>query len=172
MPDEIINAWKDIPTWMSGHCKIVFIYNKPFWRENNYSGEVFSHYGPLSEIYDASPQSEEHYALTSFVGLNSQQRKQVDQKQLIDSSMAQLQRLFGDESKNVIDIQIKDWSLDEHTTTETDLTSPMQHPQYPEDTSKHFWNKKLILAGTEVAREHGGYLEGAIESADEAIKYC
>ena len=172
MPDEIINTWNDIPTWMSGHCKIVFIYEKPFWRESNYSGEVFSHYGPLSEIYDASPDSEDYYALTSFVGLNSHQRKQIDEQQLINSSMAQLQRLFGDESKNVTDIQIKDWSRDKHTTTEIDLTSPMQHPHYPENIPKYFWNKKLILAGTEVANEHGGYLEGAIESADQAIKYC
>jgi len=169
MPDEINEAWKNIPTWMSGHCKLVFVYDKPFWRDNKFSGEVFSHYGPLSEIYDASPESEDYYALTSFVGLNSHQRKQVDKQQLIDSSMAQLQRLFGDDSKNVIDIKIKDWSLDEYTTTEIDLTSPMQHPQYPDDIPKHFWDKKLLLAGTEVAREHGGYLEGAIESADEAI---
>jgi len=169
MPEDITNTWKNIPTWMSGHCKIIFIYDKPFWRTNSLSGEVFSHYGPLSEIYDACPESEEYYALTSFVGLNSHQRKKIDVKRLIDSSMAQLQRLFGDESKNVSDIQIKDWSLDEYTTTDLDLTSPMQHPQYPEDIPKHFWDKKLILAGTEVAREHGGYLEGAIESADEAI---
>jgi len=30
-------------------------------------------------------------------------------------------------------------------------------------------NKNIILAGTEVARENGGYLEGALESADEAL---
>ena len=83
--------------------------------------------------------------------------------------MTQLQRLFGDESQNTCDIQLKDWSLDENTTTESDLTSPMQHPQYPEDAPRHFWDEKVMLAGTEVAREHGGYLEGAIESADEAI---
>jgi len=30
-------------------------------------------------------------------------------------------------------------------------------------------NKKIILAGTEFARENAGYLEGALESADEAL---
>jgi len=169
LPEEISNTWKSTATWMSSHCKIIFIYDKPFWRENNLSGEVFSHYGPLSEIYDASPENEEYYALTSFVGLNSEQRKKIDEKNLIDLSLAQLKRLFGEESKNVSDIQIKDWSLDEHTASELDLTSPMQHPEYPQDIPKHFWDKSIILAGTEVASEHGGYLEGAIESADEAI---
>jgi monoamine oxidase len=154
---------------MSGHCKIVFIYEKPFWREQGLSGEVFSHRGPLSEIYDATPVDEEYYALTSFVGLNAQQRKKMGHEQLIEACMAQLQRLFGEDSKNTLDIKIKDWSQDTNTSTEMDLISPMQHPQYPDALPRSFWDKKLILAGTEVARQHGGYLEGALESADEAI---
>jgi monoamine oxidase len=165
----ITEALGDIPTWMSGHCKIIFIYEKPFWREQNLSGEVFSHYGPLSEIYDATPVAEEYYALTSFVGLNAQQRHQMGHEQLIEACMVQLHRLFGDDSKNTLDIKIKDWSQDKNTSTEVDLSSPMQHPQYPDALPRSFWDEKLILAGTEVARQHGGYLEGALESADEAV---
>ena len=168
LAEDVIKTWQNTPTWMSGHCKIVFIY-KPFWREQNLSGEAFSHYGPLTEIYDASSESEEFYALTSFVGLNAQQRKQIDNEQLINACLAQLQRLYGDESRNTVNIVVKDWSQETYTTTKLDLTLPMHHPQYPDDIPRSFWNKKLILAGTEVAREHGGYLEGALESADEAI---
>jgi monoamine oxidase len=170
--EDISEVLGDIPTWMSGHCKIVFIYEKPFWREQGLSGEVFSHHGPLSEIYDATPVNEDYYALTSFVGLNAQQRNQISREQLIEACMAQLQRLFGEDSKNILDIKLKDWSQDANTTTEIDLSSPMQHPQYPDALPRSFWNKKLILAGTEVARQHGGYLEGALESADEAIALC
>ena len=166
---NITEAWRDIPTWMSGHCKIVFIYEKPFWREQNLSGEVFSLPGPLSEIYDATPVNENYYALTSFVGLNAQQRKQMGHEQLIDVCMVQLRRLFGENSQRTLAIKIKDWSQDTNTSTEIDLVSPMQHPQYPGTLPRNFWDKKLILAGTEVARQHGGYLEGALESADEAI---
>ncbi len=169
---DITAAFGDIPTWMSGHCKIVFIYEKPFWREQNLSGEVFSQYGPLSEIYDATPVNEEYYALTSFVGLNAQQRKQMDNEQLIEACMLQLQRLFGEDSKNTLDIKIKDWSDDTNTSTELDLSTPMVHPQYPDTLPRSFWNGKLMLAGTEVARQHGGYLEGALESADEAVALC
>ncbi len=32
------------------------------------------------------------------------------------------------------------------------------------------WDEQIILAGSEVAREHGGYIEGALESAEEAIQ--
>ncbi|PCJ85771.1 MAG: amine oxidase [Thiotrichaceae bacterium] len=169
LPADVLQAWENTPTWMAGHCKIVFIYDKPFWRENNLSGEVFSRQGPLTEIYDGSPADESSYALTSFVGLNAQQRKQMNTEQLLEMCLAQLYRLFGEESKIVKDIQIKDWSLEQYTTTETDLSTTPQHPQYPADMSRTLWNNQIILAGTEVAREHGGYIEGALESAEEAL---
>jgi len=168
--EAIIKAFNNTPTWMSGHSKIMFIYDKPFWRDNNLSGEVFSHIGPLSEIYDGSPVNNAFFALTSFVGLNAHQRQQIDREQLITLCLAQLQRLFGEQSLNTINITIKDWSEDQYTTTPLDLNSPMYHPQYADDLPRGFYNHSLILAGTEVAREHGGYLEGALESADEAIK--
>ncbi len=166
---EIKCALENIPTWMSKQCKIVFVYASAFWREQGMSGEVFSHHGPLSEIYDASPVGEDVFALTAFIGMNAQQRQQIKQHELINSCIAQLQRLFGELAKSTIDIQIKDWSLDAYTTSELDLSTPAQHPQYAENLPRSFFQNNLILAGTEVAREHGGYLEGALESADEAI---
>lgn len=169
LPDDIMQLWQNTPTWMAAHCKIVFIYDKPFWREQGLSGEVFSRHGPLSEIYDGSPANETGFALTSFVGLNAHQRKQIKPEQLTTMCMAQLQRLFGDESKNIKDIKIKDWALTDYTATETDLNNIRHHPQYPINLPRHFWDEQIILAGTEVAREHGGYLEGALESADEAL---
>lgn len=169
LKEETQKLWDSTPTWMAGHCKIVFIYEKAFWREQNLSGEVFSHYGPLTEIYDGSPDSEEYFALTSFVGLNAQQRKQINREELIEHSIIQLERLFGSESKNILDVKIKDWSLDQYTTTDIDLNSVARHPEMPESESRHLWNNQLILAGTEVAHGHGGYLEGALESADHAI---
>jgi len=169
LSDTTIEALNNTPTWMSAHSKMVFIYDKPFWRDQNLSAEVFSHYGPLSEIYDGSPANNEFFALTSFVGLNAHQRQQIEREQLITSCLAQLQRLFGEQCLNKIDIKIKDWGTEKYTTTQLDLNSPMHHPQYAGDLPRSFCNNKLILAGTEVAREHGGYLEGALESADEAI---
>ncbi len=173
LSNDIVQLWKDTPTWMARHCKLVFIYNSPFWREQNLSGEVFSHQGPLSEIYDGSPdhkkQHTPYFALTAFVGLNAAQRKSITSEDLIKQSMQQLHRLFGDESQNVIDIQTRDWSEDPNTCSSIDLHGVPQHPQYPEDMPRFLNNKKIILAGTELARENGGYLEGALESADEAI---
>jgi monoamine oxidase len=164
---DITQLWKSIPTWMAGFCKIVFMYEKPFWREQGLSGEVFSQSGPLSEIYDGSPVDEEKYVLTSFVKLNAQQRKQIEFDQLLHMAMAQLQRFFGDASQNLLDVQCKDWSNDKHTSTSLDLNAARQHPQYPSHAPRKLWNGRILLAGTEVACDHGGYLEGALESVDE-----
>ncbi len=169
LTDEISKLWQGIPTWMASHCKIVFIYEQPFWREQKLSGEVFSRHGPLTEIYDASPADEKSFALTSFVGLNAHQRTQVNAEQLMQMCMAQLHRLFGDASQQIKDVQIKDWSLDPHTATDVDLSSVPHHPQYPQTLPRSLWQEKILLAGTEVAREHGGYIEGALESADEVL---
>jgi monoamine oxidase len=169
LPVDIFKLWESTPTWMAGHCKIVFIYDKPFWRERKLSGEVFSRLGPLTEIYDGSTIDGSTFALISFVGLSAHQRKQLGPEQLIKMCQTQLLRLFGEESKAVKDIQIKDWSLEQHTTTAVDLSTPPHHPQYPANMPRTLWDNQIILAGTEVAREHGGYIEGALESAEEAL---
>lgn len=161
--------WKDTPTWMSGHCKIIFIYENAFWRNDNLSGEVFSRAGPMSEIYDGSPENNEYYALTAFIGLTAQQRTKITQEQLIQLCKQQLERLFGAASQRIKDVHIKDWSTDNFTASETDLSTIAQHPQYPETATRSFSNNRIILAGTETAIEHGGYLEGALESAELAI---
>jgi len=167
--NNILQLWKDTPTWMAGHCKIVFIYEDAFWRKDNLSGEVFSHRGPMSEIYDGSPETEEYYALTAFIGLNAQQRAQFNTEQLITICKEQLNRLFGDVSQNIKDIQIMDWSTDVFTASEIDTKTTAHHPQYPASASRSLANGNIILAGTETAIEHGGYLEGALESAELAL---
>ena len=166
---EITQLWKDTPTWMAGHCKIIFIYETAFWRKDGLSGEVFSQHGPMSEIYDGSPETEEYYALTAFIGLNAQQRKQVNSAQLIDACKAQLSRLYGPKSKNIKDIEIIDWSTEPFTASEIDIRTVAHHPQYPATASRTLGNSNIILAGTETAIDHGGYLEGALESTELAL---
>jgi len=167
--NEITQLWKKTPTWMAGHCKIIFIYETAFWREEGLSGEVFSQLGPMSEIYDGSPETEEHYALTAFIGLNAQQRKPITYEQLIDACKAQLNKLFGQASQNIKDIHIMDWSTEHFTASEIDKKTIAHHPQYPAAASRTLANENIILAGTETAIDHGGYLEGALESTELAL---
>ncbi len=86
LPEEIKQHWMSVPTWMASHCKMVFVYEQAFWRQQNLSGEVFSYVGPLTEIYDGSSVDDTVYALTSFVGLNAHQRKQAGEKRFNSGS--------------------------------------------------------------------------------------
>lgn len=165
----LLAQWNNTATWMASHCKIVFIYKQAFWREQQRSGEVFSHYGPMTEIYDASPDNESFHALSAFIGLNAQQRKQIGRKALISACQAQLQRLFGDDATQPLQILTEDWSENPYTASELDLNTPVQHPHYSEDAPRVLANGRVYLAGTETAIEHGGYLEGALESADYIV---
>lgn len=165
----LLQQWNSTATWMASHCKIVFVYAQAFWREQQRSGEVFSHYGPMSEIYDASPNNESFYALSAFIGLNAQQRKQIGKNELINACRAQLQRLFGDAATQALKVFIEDWSESPCTASELDLNTPAQHPHYSEDAPRMLAEGRVYLAGTEAAIEHGGYLEGALESADYIV---
>lgn len=170
---QVIDAWRAIPTWMAAHCKLLFIYDAPFWREAGLSGEVFSQRGPLSEIYDGTPYSEISeapvYALTSFVGLNAVQRQAITGQQLIDAGLAQLITLFGVQAGQANTIISKDWSREALTTTEADLQGIHQHPHYDEALPRQFFDGYLSIAGTETAVQYGGYIEGALESAEAVL---
>jgi monoamine oxidase len=170
---ELLNHWKAVPTWMAGHCKMVFVYAAPFWREQGLSGEVFSHRGPLSEIYDGSPYSKDEsgpgFTLTSFVGLNAYQREAVSETQLKDACLVQLEQLFGAQAREVEQIIIKDWSREAMTTRASDLSGPHRHPEYPANLPRQLLSGFLSIAGTEAAVENGGYIEGALESADAIV---
>ena len=172
--DEAIRRqWRAVPTWMAGHCKILLLYEAPLWREQGLSGEAFSQRGPLTEVYDGSPYSASDtagcYALTSFVGLSALQRWQAGEGPLVEASLAQLEQLFGSGARDVKQVIVKDWSGEVHTTTEADLAGPHEHPHYPPTAPRQVLDGYLLLAGTEAAREYGGIVEGALESAEEIV---
>ncbi len=173
--DEAIRrAWRAVPTWMAGHCKLLFLYDSPFWREQGLSGEASSRRGPLTEVYDGSPYAAPGtapgYALTSFVGLGALQRRQAGEGPLVEAGLAQLEQLFGPRARDVQKVIVKDWSDEAHTTTEADLAGPHEHPHYPPSAPRQVLEGYLLLAGTEAAREYGGIIEGALESADEIVR--
>ena len=166
--DPMMQLWNSVPTWMATHCKMMFVYAAPFWKMQDLSGEAFSHCGPLTEIYDGST-GDDCFALTSFVGLSAQQRHQMSDEEIKQVSLKQLQKLFGDEALNVLEVHIKDWSEEIYTSSDLDLNTASHHPEFPPELGRGFSDNRIILAGTETARTSGGYLEGALESAEEAL---
>lgn len=169
LPPDALSGLRATPTWMAGHAKWMSFYERPFWREQGLSGEVFSRIGPLTEIYDASPVAGGPYALFGFFGLPATTRRQVGEPVLAEHCLAQLGRLFGECATDPVDWRIKDWSADAFTATPDDLVPPAGHPVYGMDPACQVtWSGKLIFSGTETATESGGYLEGALEAGRDA----
>lgn len=164
LPGKILQTLQEIPTWMAGQCKALALYDDPFWRKAGLSGDAMSHLGPMVEIHDASPTQGGPYTLFGFIGIPPDHR--ADQHVLKQQITAQLHRLFGPQA-TPSDIIIKDWAQDKATATDLDRAPLYAHPRYGMPPAlANIWDGRVILSGTETARDFGGYLEGALEAAE------
>lgn len=169
LPDQATRAMQNIATWMAGQSKAVAVYDNAFWRHSGLSGDAMSRHGPLIEVHDASTFDDGAAALFGFIGVPPEGRRDAEKlRQLI---LEQLGRLFGTQAAHPRQLLIKDWAFDPFTATSADLTPLFAHPTYglPEILS-HLWEGRIQLSGTEVAPQYGGYVEGALEAAENTIK--
>jgi len=159
LESKLLNKLQSTPTWMGYIIKVVVVYKKPFWREKGLSGFVFSHKGPLGEIHDASTAKEG--ALFGFVSANNADR--VTKEAVI----AQLVDIFTQEARNYKKIFIQNWNEEKYSATALDSTPLGTHPEYGYTLS--CFENKVHFCSTESAFEHGGYLEGSLESAHQVV---
>jgi monoamine oxidase len=169
LPDATIAAMQTVPTWMAGQAKAVAIYDSAFWRDAGLSGDAMSRHGPMVEVHDASPDKDGPYALFGFIGVPPEARH--DTQNLRHHILKQLVRLFGDQAGNPRQLLIKDWAFDPYTATIADQAPLYAHPAYGSSRAlTDLWGGRLILSGTEVAPQFGGYIEGALEAAENTLK--
>lgn len=169
LPKAVIDDWLAVPTWMAAQAKLVAVFERAFWRDAGLSGQAQSRVGPLVEIHDATEPGGQP-ALFGFVGVPAAVRRMAG-TQLHEAALAQLQHLFGPDAATPLHTFYKDWADDPFIATRDDETSPPSHPPFGARTTLPVrWKDRLWLAGTESAREHGGYLEGALEAAEVAVQ--
>ncbi len=170
LPNETQAAMTGIATWMAGQAKAMAVYDTPFWRDAGLSGDAMSRRGPMVEIHDASPARGGPYALFGFIGVSAQARQ--DEPSLRQALMEQLTRIFGSEAGRPKALFVKDWAFDPFTSVEEDQQPLFAHPQYglPQAMAR-VWQGRLIFAGTEVAPQFGGYIEGALVAAENALAH-
>ncbi|MEP5152321.1 FAD-dependent oxidoreductase, partial [Planktotalea sp.] len=168
LPANALQAMTGVATWMAGQAKAVAVYDTPFWRTQGLSGDAMSRIGPMVEIHDASPLEGGPYGLFGFIGVPPQGR--VDEQLLHQHLRVQLVRLFGPQAADPQKLYVKDWAFDPYTATEADQAPFYSHPTYGlPQAMTNLWNGKLHFAGTEVAPDFGGYIEGALEAAENVL---
>ncbi|MDO9526731.1 MAG: NAD(P)/FAD-dependent oxidoreductase [Gemmobacter sp.] len=168
LPGAATATLQSVTTWMAGQAKALAVYDRPFWRDAGLSGDATSRRGPMVEVHDASPATGGPFALFGFIGVPPEGRSDVPA--LRHHLIAQLVRMFGPQAATPAQLFVKDWATDPFTATQADRKPVHAHPAYgmPRPLTA-LWGGTLILAGTEVAAEFGGYLEGALESAEAAL---
>lgn len=167
LPDNLTQAMLKASTWMAGQAKFFALYERADWRKIGLSGQGFSMCGPLGEIHDGSSESGSPYGLTGFVGIPPLRRKNRDS--MTQAILKQLTLLFGQAAGEPVSIYYQDWAKEEFTATEYDQRSAHNHPEFqPPSGKRSIWNGTLHFAGTETADHFGGYLEGALSSAERA----
>lgn len=168
LPTAATKVMRDIPTWMAGQAKAVAVYDTAFWRDAGLSGDAMSRHGPMVEIHDASPAEHGPYALFGFIGVPAEAR--TDEHSLRLQLLAQFERLFGPQAAKPIHLYVKDWAYDPLISTPADKSPLYAHPTYELPMAlQGLWGNTLHFSGTEVAPEFGGYLEGALEAAENTF---
>ena len=172
LPGDVRMRWRGTSTWMAPHAKFLAVYARAFWREAGLSGTAQSMAGPMTEIHDASITADgEGAALFGFLGVPAQARAKAGEAAIRHHCLAQLTRLFGPEASAPIATHFKDWSADPLTATGADAETT----GHPEPQSRPWfdgaWAARATMAGSETAREHPGYLEGALLAAEDAVAH-
>lgn len=165
LPSDALLSMQNVPTWMAGQAKAVAVYDTPFWRGAGLSGDAMSRIGPMVEVHDASPAAGGPFALFGFIGVPPEVRQ--NEERLRQQLLTQFTRIFGQAAAQPVSLIVKDWAFDQFTSTEADKASLYAHPTYGLPTAlSSLWDKTLHFAGTEVAPQFGGFLEGALEAAE------
>jgi monoamine oxidase len=148
--------------------KFEAIYEKPFWRDKNLSGQAISDIGPIKVTFDASPKDASPGVILGFIGGTEARvwspRSPEDRKKACLDLLAQL---FGDEAHNVKAVYEKDWVADPYARgcpvgvmppgTLIDFGEALRAP-----VGKIHW------AGTETSDFWCGYMDGAVRSGERA----
>ena len=162
--------WRGTSTWMAPHAKFLAVYGRAFWRQVGLSGTAQSMAGPMTEIHDASIKADgEGAALFGFLGVPAGVRAKVGEETLRHHCLAQFARLFGPEASAPIATHFKDWSADPLTATREDADAAGHPEPQSQPWFDRAWAPRATMAGSEAAREHAGYLEGALAAAEDAV---
>ncbi len=168
LSNPLAQAMLKTGTWMAGQAKFFALYKAPLWRDAGLSGQAFSQCGPLGEIHDGSNPHAAPFGLTGFAGIPAGQRNQLSC--LNDAILNQLGLLFGQAAARPITLYYQDWARESFTATVYDQPPMTVHPDYqPPAGQSAIWDGAIHFAGTETADRHGGYLEGALRSAQRAV---
>jgi monoamine oxidase len=148
--------------------KCMALYERPFWRDDDLSGEAVCDGGPLTLTFDSSPRDGSTGVLLGFVGgpeVGDLKGKTAAERR--DAVLACFGRLFGRRAEQPLDYAEREWSAEQWSGGgPTSNFGPGGWtgcgPALREPVGRVHW------AGTETATVWSGYMEGALQAGERA----
>lgn len=163
LPSNITEVLPAVQTWMAGSVKFALEYPSAFWRENGYSGMLYSHAGIVSEMYDHTNKAGNKFGFTGFLNGGAAYYSQEVRKELVKKHLVEL---FGEQAAAPSVYLDKVWN-DKYLISGSPVNQrPHQNNGHPL-LKRSYMAGKLLFCGTETAWQFGGYMEGAVASAKE-----
>ncbi|WP_334079190.1 flavin monoamine oxidase family protein [Microbulbifer sp. M83] len=166
-------AWRDqaLQRMPAGACiKCIARYDRPFWRDSQLSGQVTSTRGPVRVTFDNSEPGRDSGLLMGFLEGDAARHYSAmapdERRQVVLDCFA---GFFGERARSPEEYIDKDWSSEPWTRGCYAAYFPpgawTRHGERLRDP-----NGNIHWAGTEFATRWYGYMEGALESAERAVR--
>lgn len=163
LPNSIRDIALQTHTWMGESIKVGLTYKNPFWRADNTSGTIVSNVGPIPEMYDHSNFEETAFGLKGFFNGSY---FSVTKEERLALVLNQLEKYYGSQVKDYLTYEETVWRNEPYTFTpyESHLL-PHQNNGNPV-FRKACLDGHFFVAGSETAKSHPGYMDGAVSSAN------
>lgn len=161
LPKPIREILPTVQTWMAGAVKFTLEYPEPFWRNEGFSGMLYSHAGIIAEMYDHTNFEEDKFGFTGFLNSGAASYAQEVRKEFV---LRQLGELLGDKALKPTAYFDKVWTDEFVLAGNPVIQRPHQNNGHPL-LQMSYMNGKLFFCGTEMASEFAGYMEGAVIAA-------
>lgn len=154
---------------MASEVKMFATYDRPFWRDAGFSGQVVTDSGPLSVVFDNSTPNGQAALLGLIGGRNAHDWGQRDPEERREAVFAQLERYFGPKARQATDYNEQDWREEEWTRgCPLSIMSPAGWMYFGsalrEPVGRIHW------AGSELSPQWCTFMDGAIGSGEETAR--
>jgi len=161
LKNSLVDLLPVVQTWMVGALKFVVEYDEPFWRNDGYSGMLYSHADIVVEMYDHTNFEETKFGFTGFLNGSTASYTQQVRKELV---LKHLNILFGRKALQPTAYFDKVWTNEFLASGTSIANRPHENNGHPL-LQEPYMNEKLFFANTETAAEFPGYMEGAVNAA-------
>lgn len=166
LPELFLNEARKTHTWMQESIKAGVVYSTPFWKAKKLSA-ILSNHGPVIEFYDHSDAQNSKFALCGFIHPDYLNYKKEEREKRI---LHQLKRLLGKEAGEYIGYSEVVWQKENFTTAPTEKIFLPHQNSGNKIFQEPLYGGKVLVSNSETSGEYGGYMEGAVFSANLIAK--